>query len=164
MKEVIQHSEYGQIVFHESFWTGKKKISINGEEAKRISKKEYAINDKTMILNGSVLTGATLSVDGEVIRLSPKPMWYEVALSVIPFLLLMVWGNNRTLTTIFPVVGGAIGGALGAIGSITALLLMKRSDRILKKVLIGLASTVVTFLVAAIPSVVIVILYYLIFV
>lgn len=164
MKEVIQHSVYGQIVFYESFWTGKKKISINGEEAKRISKKEYAINDKTMTLNGSVLTGATLSVGGEVIQLSQKPMWYEVALSVIPFLLLMVWGNTRTLTTIFPAVGGAIGGALGAIGSITALLLMKKSNRILKKVLIGLACTVVTFLVAAIPSIVIVILYYLILV
>lgn len=164
MREFIHHPDYGEIVFCESFWTGKKKLSLNGVEAKRISKKEYTSNEKTMLLNGSTLTGATLSVDGKTIQLSPKPRWYEVALAVFPFLLVVVWGNNPNLYSVFPAAGGAIGGALGGIGSASALLLIKKSNTLLKKVLIGITSAIVTLLAAVIPTILIMLLYYFIFV
>ena len=85
MKEIVQHSIYGEIVYNESFWTGKKALTINGVDAKPISKKEYMVNEKRAILKGSFLTGSTLLIEGETIQLSPKAKWYEIILAIIPF-------------------------------------------------------------------------------
>ena len=32
MKNIIKNEKYGEILFQESFWTGKKSISINGKQ------------------------------------------------------------------------------------------------------------------------------------
>ena len=146
MREIVNTS-YGQIVYDEGFWTGKKTLIINGVVAQPVSKKEYMINGKKAILKGSFLTGCSLLIEGHVIQLSPKVKWYEIILAIIPFLFLMVWGNNVALCSIFPVVGGAIGGALGGIGAVTSLLLMKKSKFFLPKVLIGICVFGITVLI-----------------
>ena len=133
MKEIVQHSIYGEIVYNESFWTGKKALTINGVDAKPISKKEYMVNEKRAILKGSFLTGSTLLIEGETIQLSPKAKWYEIILAIIPFLFLLTWGNSASLCSIFPVVGGAIGGALGGVGAVISLFLMKTQIRYLRQ-------------------------------
>jgi len=38
MKEVINHPTYGEIVYDESIWTGKKIITVNGTTAPAVSK------------------------------------------------------------------------------------------------------------------------------
>ena len=154
MKEMTRHCVYGEIIYSESYWTGKKTLTVNGVQAKAVSKKEFLIGEKRAILNGSHLTGATLQIDGETLQLSPKPKWYEVILAVIPFLFIITWGNNSTLCSIFPIIGGAIGGALGGAGAISSLLLMKKVKNVAAKVLIGIAATAVAVFVAFVFAVI----------
>ncbi|MBE6595201.1 MAG: hypothetical protein E7644_05330 [Ruminococcaceae bacterium] len=148
MKEIVQHSIYGEIVYNESFWTGKKALTINGVDAKPISKKEYMVNEKRAILKGSFLTGSTLLIEGETIQLSPKAKWNEIILAIIPFLFLLTWGNSPSLCSIFPVVGGAIGGALGGVGAVISLFLMKTQKNPIVKTVVGIIVAVATILIA----------------
>ena len=148
MKEVVQHPVYGEIIYNESFWTGKKALTVNGVDAQSVSKKEYIVNEKKALLKGNFFTGCSLHIEGETIQLLPKTKWYEIIFAVIPFLFLMIWGNSVSLCAIFPVVGGALGGALGGIGAVISLFFMKKQKAPLAKVFIGIAITAVTVLVA----------------
>ena len=148
MKEFVQHPIYGEIVYNESFWTGKKSLMINGVAAQPVSKKEFTAEGKKVVIIGSSLMGLKLQIDNDIVEVSSKPKWYEIVLSVLPLIFLLTWGNSADLCSIFPVVGGAIGGALGAIGSTISLLLMKKSKSLLPKLLIGIGAFVVTILIA----------------
>ena len=148
MKEIIQHPVYGEIIYNENVWNGKKVLIVNGVNAQPISKKEYLINGKKALLKGSFLTGSVLYIEDKVIQLSPGAKWYEIVLAIIPFLFLMTWGNSASLCAIFPVVGGAIGGALGGAGAVISLLFMKSKKAPLVKVLIGTIITAATILIA----------------
>lgn len=148
MKEFIQHSIYGEIVYNESFWTGKKTLTVNGINSKRISKKEYMINEKTAILKGNYYTGVFLYIDDERIELSPKPTWYEMILSLLSLFFLLTWGNSPTLCAIFPVVGGAIGGLLGGVGLISSSFFMRKQKKPIIKIIIGIVSTFLTVFIA----------------
>ena len=148
MKEIVQHPIYGEIIYNENFWTGKKKIAVNGVDAQPISKKEYMVNEKRALLTGNFLTGSTLHIEGEAIQLSPKMKWYEIILAIIPFLFLMIWGNSASLCSIFPVVGGAIGGALGGVGAVISLFLMKTQKNPIVKTVVGIIVAVATILIA----------------
>ena len=148
MKESILHPVYGEIVYTESSWSGKKSLTVNGVNAEKISKREYSFDGKRIILKGSNLTGISLLIEGDAVQLSPKATWYEIALAIIPFLFLMIWGNNPSLCAIFPVVGGAIGGALGGAAAFISLFCMRKQKSILFKLLIGVAVLAVTVLIA----------------
>ena len=148
MKESIQHPVYGEIVYNESFWVGKKTLTINGVDAQPISKKEFMIDGKKIVIKGSYLTGISLYIDNETVEVSPKPKWYEVVLALLPIIFLLTWGNSTALCAIFPVVGGAIGGALGALGSIASLSFMKKTNSPLVKVLIGIGAFAATLFIA----------------
>lgn len=146
MKQVIQHEKYGEITYEESSWTGRKSLSINGAPLEKVSKKEFRTQDgKTATIGGNFLIGATLLIEGESIRLTPKIKWYEIALCIIPFILILVWGNVAALVKIVPVVGGAIGGAISALMSVLSLFVMKSVKLTWQKVLIGVCFVAVTF-------------------
>lgn len=153
MKESVQHPLYGEIVYNESFWTGKKTLTAEKVDVQTVSKKEFMIDDKKATIKGGYFTGIKLYIDNETIELSPKPKWYEIVLAVLPVLFLLTWGNSASLSAIFPVVGGAIGGALGALGSIISLLLMKKSKSPMFKVLIGAGALLATLLIAFILAI-----------
>ena len=148
MKEYIQHPIYGEIVYNESFWTGKKALTINGVDAQPVSKKEFTAEGRRLVITGSSLMGLKLQIDNDIVEISSKPKWYEIALAFLPLIFLLTWGNSAALCSVFPVVGGAIGGALGGIGSITSLLLMKKAKSLLTKTLIGIGAFAVTVLIA----------------
>ena len=158
MKEYIQHPIYGEIVYNESFWTGKKALTINGVDAQPVSKKEFTAEGKRLVITGSSLMGLKLQIDNDVVEISSKPKWYEIALAFLPLIFLLTWGNSTALCSVFPVVGGAIGGALGGIGSITSLLLMKKAKSLLTKTLIGIGAFAVTVLIAFVLALVMVLL------
>lgn len=146
MKQTIQHEKYGEILYNENFWTGKKSLSMNGAPLTKISKKEFqTTNGVTGTITGSFLSGACLSIGGETIRLTPKITWYEIVLCLLPFILVMVWGNVVALCQIVPVVGGAIGGAVSALLSFTGLFCMRTVKPVWAKILIGIAAVAVTF-------------------
>ena len=103
---------------------------------------------KKVVIIGSSLMGLKLHIDNDIIEVSPKPKLYEIIFAVLPFIFLLTWGNSIALCSIFTVVGGALGGALGGIGSITSLLLMKNAKSLLTKLLIGIGTFVGTVLIA----------------
>lgn len=155
MREIFQHPTYGGIVYEESYWTGKKKLTVNGVPAQPVSRKKFMINGNPALLKGNYLTGVSLNVEGETIQLSPKTTWYEIILAIIPLLFLLTWGSSPTLCSIFPVVGGAIGGLLGGVAIVISSLFMKTQKSPPVKVLIGLAVVVVTILIAFLLALVI---------
>ena len=148
MKEFVQHPIYGEIVYNESFLTGKKTLTINGVDAQPVSKNEFTVEGKKVVIVGSHLMGIKILINNVAIEVSPKPKWYEIVFAVLPLIFLLTWGNSVALCSIFPVVGGAIGGALGGIGSITSLFLMKNAKSLIAKLLIGIGAFVVTVLIA----------------
>ncbi|MBE6544226.1 MAG: hypothetical protein E7675_07470 [Ruminococcaceae bacterium] len=148
MKAVIQHEVYGQIEYTESFWTGKKTLTINGTPAQLVSKKEFNFGGKTVSIKGSYYSGTSLEIDGQIIEVFQKPQWYEVVLAFLPFAFLLVWGNSTVLCSIFPVIGGALGGALGGLAGCISLMFMKNTKSAIGKVFVGLGVGVVTILIA----------------
>ena len=148
MKESVKHPIYGEIVYNENFWTGKKAITVNGVDAQSVSKNEFTFEDKKAVIKGNCFMGVKVYIDDDTVEVSPKPKWYEIVLAVLPFIFLLTWGNSEALCSIFPVVGGAIGGALGGIGSMASLLFMKKSKSLLTKVLIGIGAFAATVFVA----------------
>ena len=147
MIETTQHPIYGEISYTESFWTGKKSLKFNGVEAQKLSKKTFKIGEKHVELKGNYTLGVKLLIDGETIVVSPTPKWYETALAILPIVFALTWGNSIALCQIFPVMGGAIGGLLGAFFSMLSLSFMKKEKRVLVKIVIGLALFAASILV-----------------
>lgn len=146
MKQVINHEKYGEIIYEEGFWLGKKWLTVNGVPLNKISKREFQMQDGSILkIQGNFLRGASLVIGTETINLTPKVKWYEVALCLIPFLLIMVWGNVVALCEIVPVVGGAIGGGISGALSFLGLVFIKNVKPIWLKILIAIAVTGVTF-------------------
>ena len=148
MKITINHPTYGTIVYDESFWTGKKTLTVNGTACFALSKKEFMIGEQKAVLLGNLFMGIQLSINQETIEISPRPAWYEIVLAILPLAFLLTWGNSPALCAIFPVVGGAIGGALGGAGTMLSLMLMKNAKSLGKKLLIGVGIFAATLLVS----------------
>jgi len=148
MKITINHPTYGEIVYNESFWTGKKALSVNGTSCFAVSKKEFMVGDQKAMILGNLFMGIQLYINHETIDISPRPTWYEIVLAVLPLAFLLTWGNSPTLCAIFPVVGGAIGGAIGGLCSMTSLLLMKNVKPLATKLLVGFGMLAATLLVS----------------
>lgn len=151
MKKIIENEKVGLIEYDESFWTGKKKITINGTVFTKSTKKEYigTIDGKVKVIEvtGNQITGLKLGVNGETVTVYPAPTWYEWILFILPFILVVTWGNSKALCGIVPVVGGAIGGLISAACSLIALLAMKAQKNPIIKVVIGLAGLIATFVI-----------------
>ena len=153
MKITINHPTYGEIVYDESIWTGKKTLTVNGATCFAVSKKEFLAGEQKILLSGSLLSGVRLTINQETVEVSPRPAWYEIAFAILPLVFLITWGNNPALCAIFPVIGGAIGGAIGGVFGMTSLVLMKKTSSVGKKLLIGvgmLAAAVLASFVLAI--------------
>ena len=146
MQNVVQNEKYGEIVYDENFWTGRKSITFNGEALERVSRKEFRTKSGEQVLvKGSFLTGVKLDIGGEAITVMSTVKWYEILLAIIPFILIMVWGNTVALVRIVPVVGGAIGGGISGLFSATSLCLMRSVKPLWLKILIGVIFIGVTF-------------------
>lgn len=148
MKNIIQNETLGEIVFEESVWTGRKKLSINGKPLTKVNKTTFKTeDDKTILLSGNFLSGCKMTIDGQVVELTPSVKWYEYLLSILPFVLIMVWGNSVELCLLVPVVGGAVGGLVSAIFCMVNLFVIKKFKPWWIKVLISIATLGLTFLV-----------------
>lgn len=153
MKKTITHPTFGEITYEESLWTGKKTIAIGGTVLPKESKNRYLMgygeNAIPVAVQGSVLTGVSINIQGQWIEIFSKPAWYDWALSILPFVLILVWGNSVQLCSIIPVIGGAIGGALGG-GAMVLTMLHIREKGMGRKLLIALLTTLVTFVIGAV--------------
>ena len=148
MKETLQHEKYGQIEYEENFWTGKKSLSINGEALVKLTKNSFQTASGEQInVKGNYLTGVSLAIGTDTVKLGQSLKWYEIVLSVLPFILIMVWGSSGNLCEIVPVVGGAVGGAVSGLFSVLNLIVIKGIKSIWLKILISVGILAVTFLI-----------------
>ncbi len=157
MRSIIDHETYGQIVYEESAWTGKKTLLINGKYLTKTDKKTFSYSNgdekQQFVLGGNFLRGAHITDGKEKIQLTQPIKWYELLLPIITFVALLLWASVPSLVLIFPLVGGAIGGLIGGIFMVVSMLVMKSIKNVSLKILAWLGISVLTifvnFLVAA---------------
>ena len=150
MKSKVMHPVYGEIIYDENFWTGAKSLYVNGTKLNKISKNTFGgQSDFAPIwtVSGNVLSGVKVIVNGETIVVDKKPAWYDIVLSSLIFILIMIWGNSVALCSIVPVIGGGIGGAISGFMLAANLIIIKQQSSILKKILITLGMMAATFVI-----------------
>ncbi len=158
MTSAVNHASYGQIVYNENIWTGKKDIVINGVKLVQTKKNTFVYQNgetKTdVVIQGNFMSGAKLVIGEETIVVGKAPTWYEVACSIAIFAVILVWGNSAYLCSIFPVIGGAIGGGVSGLMAVLNLQAMKSAKTIAAKlgIWIGMliATIVICFLLASV--------------
>lgn len=152
MTQTIMHPVYGAISYEENIWTGKKSLAINGKYLKKGRKNVFTLEDGEntlyVTLKGNALTGVTATIQGQDIVILPKLSGLDYILCILPFALIMIWGNSPALCSIIPVAGGAIGGGLSGLAGVICVSMM-REKTTGQKLLISLLATVITFLICA---------------
>ncbi len=144
--------DIGEVNVVESFLSGKMKVFVNGKELAKVSKNEFAYineNNETInfILTGNVFKGINLEINKTNYQMSPKSSALEIFLAILPFIFDIIWGNIPSTVSIFPIVGGAIGGLITALLGMTSLIFMKKTKNVLFKILIGLGFAIVAILI-----------------
>ncbi len=130
------------------FGQARKNSSSEERNLQKSPKKTFQTNDgQILTLKGSYLSGVTLESNDIQVKLTPSVKWYEIVLSILPFIPIMVWGNSVTLCTIIPVVGGAIGGAINGVAAILNLFVIKGVNKVWLKILITVGVLILTFLI-----------------
>ena len=171
MRNITKHEVYGEIIYDESFFTGKKEVYINGVKLAKVDKKTYSYRtrvkltdefgnviyneydapltkeiNKNVEIKGNFLYGSTITIDNEEIEVSPKAKWFEIVLALFAPIFVVIWGNSASLCEIFPVVGGFIGGFLSCLISFSGFAIMKTKTSVLQKILVGLGFAVLSVL------------------
>ena len=162
MKLQTFNEQYGTITYDENFWTGKRKLTINGVTLMKSKKNVYMYSTeesiKTVQLKGNFMSGVYLLIDGVKVELSEKTKWYETLFAILPLILVFTWGNSPELCAIFPIIGGAVGGGVAAGFAILNIYLMKSTKNPLAKMAIGftmmLGTIFVCFILALIVGVI----------
>ena len=144
MRTVVMHPTYGEITYEESLMSGRKTLYVNGSMLVRRKKNEYLLprEDGTEIpvrVKGSFLTGVKALIEGNVVQLTRAAAWYEVLCSLAIFFFVIIWGASPSLCLIFPIIGGAIGGAVSGMMTLVCLYVMKSVKPVWLKLLLWLA-------------------------
>ena len=122
MKETIQHEKYGLIEFSEGLMVGNRTITVNGQALQRKSNKQFYFEDGTSVqVVGGLFSGINLSINDDVISITPPGKWYEIALYIAGLVLMIIWSNSYALCSFIPMIGGALGGMLYAIPAVLGL-------------------------------------------
>ena len=148
MKSVIKHERLGEITYEESFWTGKKTLYFNGQELTKTARNVFQTSEgETVTLTGNFFSGLKANIGTESVQLTAACKWYEYVLSALPLVLILIWGNSVALCNIFPVVGGAIGGLIGGVFLALNMLICRKINNVILKVLICIATTGICFII-----------------
>jgi hypothetical protein len=119
------------ITYSENFWTGKKKITINGEELQKIDKKTYKYEDNHYTVKGSFLTGVEMTNGVQFITLVRKMTTLETILCFLPFLLV--------------ITGGAIGGLCGGAAAAFNATYIRNTEKTIMKIIYAILSVILAF-------------------
>ncbi len=158
MKVTID-TKIGLLTYDESFFSGKKVISIEGKEARKISKTKYVITktiqnetgdyvDKEIeiYLSGSVMSGVKIYIDDDSYQVLPKPIWFEIVIPILFAVITIIWGNVSSLVKILPLVGGAVGGLVTGLVNVIGFSLSRLNDKKPLKLLYLIGFGILAFL------------------
>jgi len=138
MKREIMTDDGKRLTYDESFWSGKRKIYVNGVECAKIGKTTYSyVNGEetaSISIKGNILSGVSLEYDGKSYEVEAKTKWYEYVVVILCFMVTVIGGNIGIL----PMVGGAGGGLIAALAAIFSIMLMHKTKKPILKILIGL--------------------------
>ena len=108
MKLTGRSAAGSEITYEENFWTGKRKLYVDGTEIAKADRKTFVKEEEDAkhyyCIRGNFISGVTVMADAEEIVLCKNP-WYEWILIFFP-LVGIVFGVG---------FGGAIGGGLSAL-------------------------------------------------
>ena len=154
MKEIIQHEKYGTIEFSEGNIIANRKITVNGQELEKKSNKLFYLdNDTPVTVTGSLFSGVKLEINGDKVQISNPGKWYEIAIYIIGFVILLVWSNSYALCSILPMIGGAIGGLLYAIPAVIGFAFSVKQKNPILKITITLCSVLLGLILCVIVGV-----------
>ena len=165
MKVIVTNEKYGEFVYEESVWTGKKELFLNGEKLEKNSKNVFFMsNGDAVYLRGNSLSGVHITINGETFILLVALKWYDILLSLLPFILVLIWGNSRYLVNIVPIIGGVIGGGLGGgigglfsgLGAAINVFLSRNIKNIWLKIALTILVTGLTFLICYLIALIII--------
>ena len=126
MRKVVQ--AYGkEVVYEESFWTGKKTISINGLKLMKVKKNIYTDGTNNYELKGSNLTGVTL-FGPETIIILEKLTGLQIACASIPIIIGILFT-------------GFIGILLGFLASSVIVSVARNTKSTLATIFVSIAAT-----------------------
>ena len=140
-----EHEVVGKIEYSESFWTGRRQVTVNGVVLNRINNKQFEKDDIKATVMGSMISGLVINVNGTYISMCNKSTPLEYILAFIPLVLIIIWGNSIKLCSIVPVVGGMLGGAISGGCGACALIFMKLQKNTIGKIVVALIALVASF-------------------
>lgn len=125
-----QATQNKELEYNEAFWSGKKTLTYNGKELKKIKRNhfEYTDGEKTEVFEtkGNILTGIKVNMFGQDVEVLRTLIWYEVVLSLLLLIPGVIWG-------------GLIGGGLAGLLTVTNLFIIRNLDKWYLKLIISLA-------------------------
>ena len=159
MVKKFQDATYGEIVCEEGFLGNVKSIIVNGVPATKVNKTSFVFVHEDEQVNITIKMndkkGVDLCIGEKTYQVKEPRKWYEMILAWVPLVFIIVWGNSPSAVKLFPVVGGAIGGAIAGLFACISLAVMSRVNKGWQKVLVGLGCFVLAILVCYLVAVVI---------
>ena len=130
-----------QYSYEENFWTGKKKLFINGQEAQKMSKKTFSVQradgqSEVVTVKGSFFSGVSVLTSGGEVTLV-KNKWYEWILIFLP-LVGIVFG-----VALCGAIGGFLSALFGFIAAFVNASMLRSSVNIAVKIFLCLVVTAV---------------------
>lgn len=140
MKFKKQTQRFGEIEYYESAWSGKRSVKVQGQTLTPVKKDTFllrsSIGELPVVIDGSYMKGVTIEIDGEKIEIIEKPKWYVLTLIILFAIIPIVWANVPSLSSIFPLVGGALGGVIMVVCAVASYMLTRVVQKPVYKILI----------------------------
>ncbi len=151
MKSVILTEKYGEIAYEENFWTGKKTVTVNGTRLNKVNKKTFVGDiggeQVTVTVKGGFLSGAIIDINGTQFRVTEPAKWYDYLFTFAWVGVYIVLSVTPAFYTVFPIVGGALGGAIAGIGAALTLYAIKPMKNIALKFAVSLGAFISVMLI-----------------
>ena len=152
MKKEILLDDGEILSIKQNFWSGTYYFTYKNQTARKISRNTYRISDGeeklVIFVYGNLFKGISISFRHKSYQIFDPAPWYAYVLGSIPFVMTMLLGNLGFLAESgFYYVGGGIGGGISGLLSALGVLMTAFLPKHWQKILVLLASIVVTFAV-----------------
>lgn len=159
MKVIVENEKYGTIEYKENFWTGRRKIYIDGKQYKYKDSNKYVNKsegkEEVVKVRGGYFSGVRLTVIDTYVNVVPMTATFEYVLALLPFIFVIIWGSAPYFCSLFPIVGGIIGGVISITTGVVQVKIMREFKSVLLKILVAIIMFAVTFILCHLVALVI---------